>query len=86
LMTENSPLFRSRQGAEALRGASATRNDIFLLQKAANRKRLSLTKACIWRISAERPARPHSLHIPRCHAAQGGENGKRQAIYVDGSP
>jgi DNA-binding response OmpR family regulator len=41
LMTENSPSFGSRQGAEAVRGASATRNDIFLLQKAANGKKLN---------------------------------------------
>ena len=57
LMTENSPLFGSQQGAEALRGASATGNDISLLQKAANVKKLSLAKACIWRISVHRKIR-----------------------------
>jgi hypothetical protein len=39
--------------AVTLPSTSATRNDICLLQKAANGKKLSLTEPSIWRISAE---------------------------------
>jgi len=48
----NARRFGSRQGAEALRSPSANRNDISHLQKATTGKKLSLTEACIWRISA----------------------------------
>ena len=49
-MTENSPLFGSRPGADALRSASAAQGDTSDLQKAANCS-LILTEASILRIS-----------------------------------
>ena len=50
-MTEDSWLFGSRPGANALRRVSATHNDASVLQKAAVVGNLSLTETSIWRIS-----------------------------------
>ena len=46
-MTKNSLSFLSTENADTLPSASAIRNDICLLQKAANGKKLSLIAASI---------------------------------------
>jgi Zn-dependent alcohol dehydrogenase len=59
--------------ADTLPSASATRNDICLLQKAANGKKLSLTEASIWRIWAECIGIVHTMRqaLECCHRGWG---------------
>ena len=72
-MTENSRLFGSRPGADALRSASATHSDDSLLKNAVSGGNLSFAEASIGRISVEIFAEtdpPQNVHLVRCRESR----------------